>query len=268
MTDAAGPGASQTVDDLLRWFDAAGEDLPWRRTRDRYAVLVAETQLQATPVARVIPHYLRWMERWPTARDLAGADIGDVLAEWHGLGYPLRARRLHEAARRIASEGWPADGALTDLPGVGRYTADAIRCFADEADVIPRDVNVERVMARRFPGGWPGTPPGVGWQVGQALMDLGRLFCTARAPRCEAGCPLRAGCPAAEAGTVAEATPARRRQARFEGSMRQRRGVLMGRLAADGRTAFDDDRDAAESLVRDGLAARRDGWLVRAGAGG
>ncbi len=253
---------------LLQWFDPRADLLPWRATRDRYAVLVAETQLQATPVRRVVPYFREWMRRWPAASDLAAADVGDVLAAWHGLGYPRRARRLHEAARWISRHGWPDDDRLTDLPGVGRYTADAIRCFADEADVIPRDTNVNRVLARRFPGGWPGTPPGEEWAAGQALMDLGRLWCTARDPACERGCPLRPGCPAADAGTVREVTPPRRRQGRYEGSMRQRRGVMMGALARDGRIALDRDPEAGRSLVDDGLAGVRGQWLVRAGADG
>lgn len=261
------PDAS-SVQLLAQWFDPRADSLPWRATRDRYAVLVAETQLQATPVARVVPFYREWMRRWPTASLLAAADIGDVLALWHGLGYPRRARRLHEAATWISRHGWPADDRLTDLPGVGRYTADAIRCFADEADVIPRDTNVARVLARRFPDGWPGTPPGQAWVVGQALMDLGRLHCTARDPSCGRGCPLRAGCPAADAGTVMEVTPSRRRQAPYEGSMRQRRGVMMGALARDGRIALASDPEAGRSLVHDGLAGVSGTWLVRAGAAG
>jgi A/G-specific adenine glycosylase len=257
------PGVSGASSDgrgvrrLLRWFEAEGADLPWRRTRERYPVLVAETMLQATQVARVVPRYERWLERWPSAERLADAALGDVLAEWHGLGYPRRARNLHAAAGRVAAEGWPAPERLTELPGVGPYTAAAIRCFADGEAVLPVDVNVARVLARRFPGGWPGTPPGRGWEVGQALMDLGRLACTARAPRCEAGCPLREGCPAADAGIVAEVTPPRRRQGRYEGSMRQRRGLLLRGLAEGGRADAGADPEAADSLVRDGLARRR-----------
>ncbi|MEW6581633.1 MAG: A/G-specific adenine glycosylase [Actinomycetota bacterium] len=252
------------MDRLIGWFRADGADLPWRRTRDRYAVLVAETQLQATPVARVLPYYERWMERWPTAQALAGARLGDVLAAWQGLGYPRRARNLHLAARRIAEEGWPEPGRLTDLPGVGPYTAAAIRCFADGEAVLPVDTNVARVLARRFPGGWPGTPAGAGWDVGQALMDLGRLWCAARAPRCDAGCPVRAGCPAADSGDPAAADPPRRRQARYEGSMRQRRGVLLRALAERGAVEVERDPDAAATLLADGLARRRGRRLVPA----
>jgi A/G-specific adenine glycosylase len=243
------------VERLVEWFAREGEDLPWRRTRDRYLVLVAEAQLQATPVARVLPYYARFTARWPTAGRLARAELGDVLAEWQGLGYPRRARDLHAAATVVAERGWPAPDRLTDLPGVGAYTAAAIRCFAGGEDVLPLDTNAARVVARRFPGGWPGAP-GRGWEAGQAVMDLGRLWCTARAPRCESGCPLREGCPAADAGTVAEVSPPRRRQGPYEGSMRQRRGVLLAALAAGRRPPVADDPEAAASLVADGLALR------------
>jgi A/G-specific adenine glycosylase len=260
--DGAGdPGVARLVD----WFLREGADLPWRRTRDRYLVLVAEAQLQATPVARVLPYYERFARLWPTAGDLARASLGDVLGEWQGLGYPRRARDLHAAAAVIARSGWPER--LTDLPGVGAYTAAAIRCFADGEDVLPVDTNAARVVARRFPGGWPGAP-GRGWEAGQAVMDLGRLWCTARAPRCGSGCPMRTGCPAADAGTVAEVTPARRPQGRYEGSMRQRRGALLRELASSGTVSAARDPEAAATLLADGLAGERGGMLVRAGAGG
>ncbi|MGD9694029.1 MAG: A/G-specific adenine glycosylase [Thermoleophilia bacterium] len=258
--------ATAAVGRLVDWFGREGADLPWRRTRDRYRVLVAETQLQATPVARVVPYYERFVRRWPDAPSLAAAPLGDVLAEWQGLGYPRRARNLHAAAAVVAERGWPAPDRLVDLPGVGPYTAAAIRCFADGEDVLPVDTNAARVVARRFPGGWPGAP-GAGWEAGQAIMDLGRLYCTARAPLCDDGCPLRHGCPAADAGTVRELTPVRRRQGRYEGSMRQRRGVLLRELARGGSVGVDRDREAAESLVADGLAGRDGDLLVRAGEG-
>jgi A/G-specific adenine glycosylase len=252
------------VERLVDWFATAGADLPWRRTRDRYRVLVAEVQLQATPVDRVIPYYERWIDRWPSAGSLAAASLGDVLVAWQGLGYPRRARNLHRAARIVASDGWPAPDRLTDLPGIGPYTAAAIRCFADGEALLPVDTNVQRILARRFPDGWPGTPPERGWEVGQALMDFGRLVCTARAPRCEEGCPLRDGCPAAEAGAVAELTPRRRPQSRYEGSLRQRRGRLLAELAAGRAPRLEDDPEAARSLVSDGLARRVGSRLRRA----
>ena len=263
MTTTSGAvHADEVVERLIGWFTREGADLPWRRTRDRWPVLVSEAMLQATQVARVVPYYERFIERWPAPADMAGAPLGEVLAEWQGLGYPRRARNLHAAAGRIAGGGWPAD--LTDLPGVGAYTAAAIRCFADGEDVLPRDTNAERVVARRFAGAWPGARAR-GWEAGQAVMDLGRLWCTARAPRCDDGCPLREGCAAADAGTVRELTPARRPQGRYEGSLRQRRGALLGELASAGWADPARDPEAAASLVADGLAAAHGGRLVRVG---
>jgi A/G-specific adenine glycosylase len=253
MTRSA-PTCDPAVATLIAWFAVAGADFPWRRTRDRYAVLVAEVQLQSTQVGRVVPFFESWMTRWPTACDLAAAPLAEVLAAWQGLGYPRRARDLHRAARQICESGWPEDDRLIDLPGVGPYTAAAIRCFADGAAVLPADTNVARVLARRFPDGWPGTPAGGGWVVGQALMDLGREWCTARGPRCESGCPLRFGCAAADSGRVMEMSPRRPRQSRFAGSLRQRRGALLRELSADGAVAIARDAEAAASLVADGLA--------------
>jgi len=131
---------------LLAWFEAWGRDLPWRRTRDPYAILVSEVMLQQTQVERVIPRYLAWLERWPTVQALAGAPAAEVIREWQGLGYKRRALSLHRAARQIAASGWPDD--LTELPGVGRYTADAVGCFAFGSDVLPVDTNVSRVRER------------------------------------------------------------------------------------------------------------------------
>lgn len=253
-------GPRDAVAQLVEWFDDQGADLPWRRTRERYAVLVSEVMLQATQVSRVVPFFERWMERWPTPRALAEAPLGDVLAAWHGLGYPRRARNLQRAAAIVIAQGWPEG--LQELPGVGPYTAAAIECFADERDVLPVDVNVRRVLARRWPDGWPGAPADRAWTTGQALMDLGRVVCTARAPGCDRGCPLRQGCPAADAGRVAQVTPAGRRQSRYAGSMRQRRGCLLAAIAVDGRVDLAVDPDAAESLIADGLARRGRRFLL------
>ncbi len=257
---------TNAVRDLVGWFRREGADLPWRRTRDRWAVLVSEVMLQATPVSRVIPYYNQWMRRWPVPADLAAATVGDALAAWQGLGYPRRARHLHAIATIVTASGWPSSDRYEDLPGVGAYTADALRCFADGQQVLPGDVNVRRVVARRFPGGWPGAPRGRAWDAGQAMMDLGREYCRARAPRCDGGCPVRAGCPAADAGVVDEVTPRTRRQARYEGSLRQRRGFLLRALAEDGRVPVASDPEAAEGLVAEGLADRRGSLLVSAGS--
>src|SRR4051812_35409816 len=125
---------------LLRWYERERRDLPWRRTRDPYAILVSEVMLQQTQVARVVPRYEAWLERWPTAAALAAAALADVLRAWVGLGYNRRARRLWEACRIVAERGWPED--LRELPGVGPYTAAAVGAFAFGRDELPVDTNV------------------------------------------------------------------------------------------------------------------------------
>ena len=222
---------------LHAWFAQNGRGLPWRRTRDPYAILVCEVMLQQTQVERVVPRYLAWLERWPTAGSLADASPADVIREWQGLGYNRRALNLHRAARRIADDGWPDD--LTDLPGVGRYTAAAIRCFAFGEDVLPVDVNVERVL-RRTNATFPSA-------AAQALMDLGATICLARIPRC-GQCPLASVCPSR--GTREE--PARK-QGTFEGSFRQRRAETLRSVAESKRGLAELDGDAVRSLERDGL---------------
>ncbi len=224
----------------MAWYSQDGRDLPWRKSRDPYAILVSEVMLQQTQVERVIPRYLRWLERWPSAEALAAAPAGDVIREWQGLGYNRRAVALHRAAQHIAAHGWPAD--LTGLPGVGRYTADAVRNFAFGEPVLPLDVNVRRVLERS--GGEFGP------ELAGALMDLGATVCLARVPRCGV-CPLEAGCPSR--GRRYE--PARK-QGPFEGSFRQRRALAL-RAVADG---FDPaDTEAVASLARDGLVSVADG---------
>src|SRR3954454_22960222 len=109
---------------LAAWFADHGRDLPWRRTQDPYAILVSEVMLQQTQVERVIPRYLAWLERWPTVTAIATAPAADVIREWQGLGYTRRGLNLHRAAQKIAADGWPDD--LTELPGVGPYTAAAV----------------------------------------------------------------------------------------------------------------------------------------------
>jgi A/G-specific adenine glycosylase len=222
---------------LLPWFAERGRDLPWRKTTDPYAILVSEVMLQQTQVERVVPRYLTWLERWPTTESLAAAAPADVIREWQGLGYNRRAVHLQRAAVQVAAAGWPDD--LTDLPGVGPYTAAALRCFAFGEDVLPVDVNVERVLRRT----------GAAFTAGsaQALMDLGATVCIARIPRCSA-CPLAQDCPSR--GTRDD--PARG-QGPFEGSFRQRRAATL-RLVAAGPQALDElDEKAVRSLERDGL---------------
>ena len=222
---------------LLAWYAAHGRDLPWRRTRDPYAILVSEVMLQQTQVERVVPRYARWLDRWPTPAALAAASPADVIREWQGLGYNRRALNLHAAATQIAANGWPDD--LTVLPGVGRYTAAAVRNFAFGADVLPVDTNVDRVQSR--------TAYAFTGAAAQALMDLGATVCLARVPRCD-DCPLARACPSR--GRRYEPL---RRQSRFEGSFRQRRAATLRLVAGQPRRADELDADAVAALARDGL---------------
>jgi A/G-specific adenine glycosylase len=193
--------------------------------------------LQQTQVERVVPRYLAWLERWPTADALAAAAPADVIRAWQGLGYNRRGLNLHRAARQIARDGWPDD--LTELPGVGPYTAAAIANFAFGRGELPVDTNVMRVQERT---GHAFSPA-----AAQALMDLGATVCLARVPRC-ARCPLADACPSR--GRRYEPL---RKQSRFEGSFRQRRARTLRLVSEAERPLGDVDRDAVESLVRDGL---------------
>jgi A/G-specific adenine glycosylase len=217
--------------------------LPWRKTSDPYAILVSEVMLQQTQVSRVVPRYVAWLGRWPTADALAAALRGDVIRAWQGLGYNRRAVNLHRAAQAVAGSGWPED--LTELPGVGPYTAAAVACFAFGAEVLPRDTNVLRIQER--------TGHGFDHECAQALFDLGREICLARIPRCGA-CPLAAECPAR--GSRYE--PARK-QGKFEGSFRQRRADTLRLVAESPRTLGELDAEAVLSLSSDGLVFVSDG---------
>jgi A/G-specific adenine glycosylase len=227
---------------LLAWFGARGRDLPWRRTRDPYAILISEVMLQQTQVERVVPRYVRWLDRWPRVDALAAADPADVLREWQGLGYNRRALNLHRAAAVIAEHGWPDD--LTELPGVGDYTAAAIRNFALGEDVLPVDTNVRRVQER--------TSHTFSARAAQALMDLGATVCLARVPRCD-DCPLAERCPSR--GRRYEPL---RKQSRFEGSFRQRRAHALRTILAGNAC---DDAEAIAALARDGFVGG-DGAIV------
>jgi A/G-specific adenine glycosylase len=252
-------GLPQPVpEDLLEWWRSRRAELPWRRTRDPYAVLVCEVMSQQTQIERVRLYWERWIARWPTVESLARAPLADVLRAWQGLGYPRRARDLHASAQRIASAGWPPPERLDELPGVGRYTAAAIRCFAFAEPLLPRDANVRRVLARRFPGGLAGVADP--WALPGALMDLGRAHCRAR-PRCQ-GCPLRTGCLVAlePGGWDPAARP--RAQSPYAGSLRERRGKLLRSVLAGERPAAAEDPQAAASLLADGLVASHDDVLV------
>jgi len=219
---------------LLRWFAEHSRVLPWRATTDPYAILVSEVMAQQTQVERVVPRWHRWLERWPTIEALSAASAGDVIAEWQGLGYNRRALNLHRAAQQVAAHGWPDD--LTELPGVGRYTADAVACFAFGRDVLPVDVNVRRVQER--------TGATFTSAAAQPLMDLGATVCLARIPRCEL-CPLSDRCPSR--GRRYEPL---RKQGPLEGSFRQRRARALRAVIAGERPG---DDDAVAALAKDGL---------------
>ena len=224
----------------MAWYQANGRDLPWRKTRDPYAILVSEIMLQQTQVDRVVPRWRAWLDRWPTTDALAAATPAEVIVEWQGLGYNRRAVNLHRAARLVAEHGWPDD--LAELPGVGPYTAAAVGNFAFGRDVLPVDVNIRRIQERtgeQFDG-----------SCAQALFDLGATICLARIPRCES-CPLADECPSR--GRRYEPL---RKQSRFEGSFRQRRAVAL-RAVASGEQP--NDGDALVSLAHDGLVELRDG---------
>ncbi len=227
---------------LLDWYANNGRELPWRDTRDPYAILVSEVMLQQTQASRVVPRWLAWLERWPTADALAAAPTGDVIREWQGLGYNRRALSLLQAARVVAERGWPED--LTELAGVGRYTADAVACFAFGRSVLPVDVNVRRVQER--------TGGGFDHTCAQALMDLGATICIARVPRCDE-CPLASACP-----SRGQRFEPLRRQGPFEGSFRQRRAQTLRLVAEQPRPLAALDAEAVRALERDELVLVED----------
>lgn len=189
---------------LLSWYARAARDLPWRRTRDPYRVIVSEFMLQQTQVSRVSEYYLRFLERFPTVYDLARAKPKAVREAWGGLGYYARASNLHALAKQVSGVGCrvPADpDELVKLPGVGRYTAGAVACFAYEKPVPAVDTNVKRVLERVFRtkdvwGLAAAIVPRQGkraWKFNQALMELGAVVCVARKPKCPE-CPVRSNC--------------------------------------------------------------------------
>ncbi|MFN2581310.1 MAG: A/G-specific adenine glycosylase [Candidatus Dormibacteria bacterium] len=275
---------------LASWYGGNGRHgLPWRQTRDPWAVLVSEVMLQQTQVARVIPYWERFLTRWPDAAAFTRAPLADVLREWQGLGYPRRARNLWLAAARIERDGWPrTEAALRALPGVGMYTARALLALAfDATSAPPLDVNIARVAARAALGAEPhavsrrsieaaidgARPRNLGRrEYTFALFDAGALHCRAT-PRCS-GCPLSRGCVARSRSAVISA--ARRRSQHYDGTMRQLRGALLAAslkhkrpLTAESASAaaahlqLGRDRSAVvaalDSLRRDGLIAPTDG---------
>ncbi|HVM67178.1 MAG TPA: A/G-specific adenine glycosylase [Acidimicrobiales bacterium] len=267
------PALSALQRDVLAWAPDGWRELPWRRTRDPWAVLVSELMLQQTQAARVVPHWHDFVHRWPTPAACAAADAADLVRAWAGLGYNRRALNLHRCAVAVTTAhggALPDDArALEALPGVGPYTARAVLAFAFGRDVGVVDVNVARVLARAAGAtrrvqevADALVPPGRGWAWNQALLDLGATVCTARRPRCGA-CPVARRCAWRRHGGD---DPSRRRAPapRFEGSDRQARGRLLDALRAgpvrDVATACGTPTDVpraariADGLVSDGFA--------------
>jgi A/G-specific adenine glycosylase len=209
---------------LLRWYRRHGRDLPWRHTRDPYHIVVSEFMLQQTQVSRVEGYYGRFLARYPTIHALASAPPAAVRESWDGLGYYRRATNLHRLARAVVEQHagvLPSDPVvLATLPGVGRYTAGAVACFAYERIAATVDTNVARVIRRVFHPRLRGKPvsrqvwataleilPRNGkraWEVNQGLMELGALICTARVAKCD-GCPVRRACITGKNVTLSEA---------------------------------------------------------------
>jgi A/G-specific adenine glycosylase len=268
-------------EEVLGWFDRAARDLPWRRNASPWAVMVSEFMLQQTPVSRVLPVYDAWVERWPTPAGLAAESPGEAVRAWGRLGYPRRALRLHAAASAIVERhGGDVPDSLDELlalPGVGAYTAAAVRSFAFAGREVVLDTNVRRVFARvvagvEFPAAAVTSaerdlatallPVRDAHRWAAATMELGALICTARSPRCDE-CPVADLCRWRAAGYPAYDGPARRGQA-WDGTDRQCRGRLMAVLRdAPGpvpKSALDlvwpdalQRERALDGLVADGL---------------
>lgn len=274
------------------WFAMHGRDLPWRAPEfPAWGSLVSEIMLQQTQVARVIPRLAQWLERWPTPASLAASPPGDAVRAWDRLGYPRRALALHAAATAITERHGgvvPHDvDELLALPGVGDYTARAVAVFAYGHRHPVVDTNVRRVIARAIDGVAQAAPPSTRRDLAAmdallpdddaaacitnaAVMELGAIVCTARAPRCD-DCPLAELCAWRTAGYPAYTGPQARRQARFEGSDRQVRGKIMAELRSadipvretELAAVWPDPAQIARAI--DGL--QRDGLIVRADGG-
>jgi A/G-specific adenine glycosylase len=270
---------------LLEWGEEHRRDLPWRRTRDPWLILVSEVMLQQTQVDRVVPHYERFATAFPTAAACAAAGPAAVVRQWSGLGYNRRALNLHRAASAVVADHGGTvpheDAALRALAGVGSYTARAVRAFAFGDDVAAVDTNGVRVLARGVAGapltlpqamalGDRLVPAGGSWEFNQAMFDLGATVCTAARPGCDR-CPLRHQCAWRRRGMVGpdpwRLSPTTRPQSTFAGSERQGRGRLLQALRLDGVRPSDlagacgwpEDPARAErvaaALVAEGFAA-------------
>ena len=248
MNSAGGSIAASVID----WFAINGRDLPWRRPGfTPWGALVSEFMLQQTPVNRVLPKLDEWLTRWPTPADLAAASPGDAVRAWDRLGYPRRALNLHAAAAQIVERHGgevPADvPALLALPGVGDYTARAVSVFAYGQRHPVVDVNIRRVIARAVLGvAEPAAAAKRDLVDMEALlpesdaaarlfnagtMELGALVCVARTPRCDA-CPIAADCRWRALGYPPLEGPSTAKQAKYEGSDRQVRGIVLAELRA------------------------------------
>ena len=270
---------------LLAWGSDTLRDLPWRRTRNPWHVLVSEVMLQQTSVARVLPKFEAFIDEFPTPHALAEAALGDALRLWSGLGYPRRCRNLQEAARVIVRDfggEFPSTlPELQSLPGIGQYTSRAILAFAFEQDVAVVDTNVSRVMSRLEGRALKArelqemanefVPQGLGWEWNQVMMDFGARHCTLRSPKCSA-CPVKKLCEWRGEGDdpAPLSSGASKPQAKFEGSDRQARGRAL-KAVADGvgqpcqivaAMGLTDDVERAHALIE---ALVNEGLLVRSG---
>lgn len=257
---------------LLEWYARQARDLPWRHTRDPYAILVAEIMLQQTQVDRVIPKWHAWLERFPTLADLASASRAEAIRAWQGLGYNLRAVRLHAIACQVEAEYGGAlprsvEGLLS-LKGIGRYTAGAVACFAYEQPVAMVDTNIRRVLSRVFgvePAAADATaervlPRAAAYAWNQALMDLGATLCRAQRPLCLV-CPLLAECGGPRqraARSAAKAEP-------FAGSRRFYRGRILNELRRVEAIPIDElgELELVERMAADGLVEISSDGTVR-----
>ncbi|WP_420610040.1 A/G-specific adenine glycosylase [Candidatus Poriferisodalis sp.] len=278
MRHAGSDARSSRHAELIGWWAAERRDLPWRRTRDPWLVLVSEVMLQQTQVERVLPYFETFAECWPIPEQCAAAKLAEVLAVWQGLGYPRRARNLWRTAAIISERHGgrvPADlDGLLALPGVGPYTARAVQAFAFGIDTGVVDTNVGRILAR-----WQGrrlspreaqriadelVPAGESWAWNQAMMDLGAQVCTKRDPSC-GQCPAQRWCawavevlgpePSGQPDPADRSAGVSARQAPFEGSDRQARGRLLAALS--GGSLPTEQAAAAMRLEHDEARAQR-----------